>query len=143
MEYRALGNSNLDDGTVKGDRREAACMAWFPAGRELYPVSVKFKGDDGEVICVRNINISSSEDILCNGIRFKAVFMQCGHRRPGPGFCPDLLCQAVPVGDRIPSKAVGGGSPAFTRIFHRAFTKSMKNKIIVDILFQTWYPNVR
>ena len=68
MEYRALGNSNLDDGTVKGDRREAACMAWFPAGRELYPVSVKFKGDDGEVICVRNINISSSEDILCNGI---------------------------------------------------------------------------
>ena len=49
MEYRALGNSNLDDGTVKGDRREAACMAWFPAGRELYPVSVKFKGDDGEV----------------------------------------------------------------------------------------------
>lgn len=71
MEYRALGNSNLDDGTVKGDRREAACMAWFPAGRELYPVSVKFKGDDGEVICVRNINISSSEDILCNGIASK------------------------------------------------------------------------
>ena len=71
MEYRALGNSNLDDGTVKGDRREAACMAWFPAGRELYPVSVKFKGDDGEVICVRNINISSSEDILYNGIASK------------------------------------------------------------------------
>ena len=71
MEYRALGNSNLDDGTVKGDRREAACMAWFPAGRELYPVSVKFKGDDGEVICVGNINISSSEDILCNGIASK------------------------------------------------------------------------
>jgi hypothetical protein len=71
MEYRALGNSNLDDGTVKGDRREAACMAWFPASRELYPVSVKFRGDDGEVICVRNINISSSEDILCNGIASK------------------------------------------------------------------------
>ena len=71
MEYRALGNSNLDDGTIKGDRREAACMAWFPAGRKLYPVSVKFKGDDGEIICIRNINISSSEDILCNGIASK------------------------------------------------------------------------
>ena len=67
MEYRALGNSNLDDGTVKGDRREAACMAWFPAGRELYPVSVKFKGDDGEVICVRNINIHRQRIFCATG----------------------------------------------------------------------------
>lgn len=99
MEYRALGNSNLDDGTVKGDRREAACMAWFPAGRELYPVSVKFKGDDGEVICVRNINISSSEDILCNGIASK-----------------QFLCNAV----------IGGLVQDFALIFYARCQAKMK-----------------
>lgn len=71
MEYRHWEIQIWMMGPSKADRREAACMAWFPAGRELYPVSVKFKGDDGEVICVRNINISSSEDILCNGIASK------------------------------------------------------------------------
>ena len=120
MEYRALGNSNLDDGTVKGDRREAACMAWFPAGRELYPVSVKFKGDDGEVICVRNINISSSEDILCNGIASKQFLCNAVIGGLVQDFAPDLLCQAVPVGDRIPPKAVGGRKPCFYQDFSQS-----------------------
>lgn len=71
VAYRASVASNLDDGTVRGDRREAACMAWFPASQDPYPVSVKFKGDDGEIICVREINIISSEDILYNGVASK------------------------------------------------------------------------
>ncbi len=72
MAYRSSERiSNLDDGTINGDRREVACMVWFPSNSNPYPISAKFKGDDGEIICVKEISIASMEDIQCNGISSK------------------------------------------------------------------------
>ena len=104
MAYRRSERiSNLDDGTVKGDRREVACMAWFPANQDPYPVSVKFKGDDGEIICVRKINIISSKNIQCNGVTSK-----------------QYLCDAV----------IGGLVQKFALIF---YTKKCRWEIVLNI----------
>lgn len=103
MAYRASVASNLDDGTIKGDRREVACMVWFPSNQDPYPVSIKFRGDDGEIICVREINIISSKNIQYNGVTSK-----------------QYLCDAV----------IGGLVQKFALIF---YPKNCKWGIVLNI----------
>lgn len=68
----------------KSNMRPIACMAWFPVGKDPFPVSFKFKDDDGVIQAVNNIsihsiNIESPASFQVNEYKCKAII--CGLMR--------------------------------------------------------------
>jgi len=79
QNQKSIGNYNNKD-----DKRQIACQVWFPVGKDPYPISFKFKDDNGEIQSVNDISIHNME-IRCasgfqtNEYRCKAII--CGLMR--------------------------------------------------------------
>ena len=50
--------------------REVAVMCWFPSGSKPFPVSIKFRDDNGEIMSVKDIYIKDTIDVF-QGKEFK------------------------------------------------------------------------
>ena len=61
----------IDNGEIKGRMLDIACKAWFTATCSPRPLSFKFKGDDGAIQLVSNLNIKCTEDKNYSGIPSK------------------------------------------------------------------------
>ena len=50
--------------------RDVAVMCWFPSSGNPFPVSIKFRDDNGEIMSVKDIYIKDTIDIF-QGKEFK------------------------------------------------------------------------
>ena len=45
--------------------REVAVMCWFPTGKaEPFPVSMKFRDDEGEIVSIKDIHLKKIETVF-------------------------------------------------------------------------------
>ncbi len=70
MAFNASYNE-FKKGDIRGIRRNIACLSWFSYKNEPNPISFKFKGDDDEIISVKNIYVLSTEDKNYSSIFFR------------------------------------------------------------------------
>lgn len=63
-----INNENQDAGMIRGSQQDIACECWFTQKGKIIPLMIKVQDEDGEIRCIKQIEVHSQEAKMYAGI---------------------------------------------------------------------------